>query len=135
VASVIEYKANDLTKFVINYLTLNGHFASRIQSQGQYHPKHSRWVKSKVRRGIGDIIACIDGRFVMIEIKAGKDRQSEYQKQVEKDVNESGGYYWIVRHPDEFIAKLRTIFAGNSNSHTQPTRDNKRTLKKLKKST
>jgi hypothetical protein len=133
VASVIEYKANDLTKFVINYLTLHGHFASRIQSQGQYHPKHSRWVKSKVRKGIGDIIACIHGKFVMIEIKAGKDRQSEYQKQVEKDVNDSGGYYWIIRQPDDFLTNLSRLQAGYSHSHAQPDGDNQKPVRKPKK--
>ena len=132
-ASVIEPTANGLTKFVLEYLSYTNHFASRIQSQGQYHPKHGRWVKSKVVRGIGDIIACIDGKFVMIEIKAGKDKQSEYQKAVEQQVNEAGGIYWIIRTPNEFIAKFKGLQAGNSDSNTQPNTNNKPATKKITK--
>lgn len=68
-----------------------------MQSQGQYSAKRGQWIKSKVKRGIGDIIACINGRLVMIEIKTGKDRQSEWQKSTEREVKASGGEYWIVK--------------------------------------
>lgn len=96
-------------------LTCRGHFASRIQSQGQYHPTRGRWIKSKVRRGIGDIIACVNGQFVMIEIKYGKDRQSPYQKEVEKDVKKSGGHYLIVKTISDLEIFLRNV-TGNRNS-------------------
>lgn len=96
-------ETNSLTNAVINFLLSRGHFASRIQSQGQYSPTRGRWIKSKVRRGIGDIIACIDGQFWMIEIKTGKDRQSDYQKSVEEDVKKAGGKYIIVRVFGEFL--------------------------------
>lgn len=96
-------ETNALTNQVINYLLYNGHFASRIQSQGQYSPTRGRWIKSKVRRGIGDIIACVNGKFWMIEIKTGKDRQSEFQKSVEQDVIKAKGVYLIVRTLGEFI--------------------------------
>lgn len=114
-------ETNAITSNIIKYLEYKGHFASRIQSQGQYIAKLGRWVKSKVRRGIGDIIACIDGRFVMIEIKYGTDRQSIYQKDVEKDVKKAGGDYWIIKTFGEFIGIYESY---NSNSNTQTSRDN-----------
>jgi hypothetical protein len=97
---------NRLTAQVIKYLEWKGHFCSRIQSQGQYHPGRGRWIKSKVKRGIGDIIACIEGKFVMIEIKYGKDKQSEYQKAIEKEVEKSGGDYLIVKTINDLLIYL-----------------------------
>lgn len=82
---------------------MHGHYVTRVQSQGQYSAKRGRWIKSKVKRGIGDIISCINGQMVMIEIKTGKDRQSIYQKATEKEVKASGGQYWIIKEFDEFI--------------------------------
>lgn len=97
---------NRLTNEVIHYLELKGYFCSRIQSQGQYHPTRGRWIKSKVKRGIGDIIACVDGKFLMIEIKYGKDRQSPYQKAIEKEVQKSGGDYLIVKNINDLLIYL-----------------------------
>ncbi len=112
-------ETNVITNNIIKYLEYKGHFASRIQSQGQYIAKLGRWVKSKVRRGIGDIIACIDGKFVMIEVKYGQDRQSIYQKDVEKDVKKAGGDYWIIKTFGEFLGKYES---NHSNSNAQKSR-------------
>lgn len=109
-------ETNAITKYIINFLSFKGHFATRIQSQGQYIEKRGVWAKSKVRRGIGDIIALIDGKFVMIEIKFGKDKQSEYQKQVEKDVIRSGGYYVIIKTIEEFNKYYESIYSNSNTS-------------------
>ena len=123
-------ETNSLTNAVINFLIAQGHFASRIQSQGQYHPTRGRWIKSKVRRGIGDIIACIDGQFWMIEIKVGKDRQSEYQKLVEADVRKAGGKYIIVKAFGEFLG---LYMSGGINSDTSKGGINNQVDTKVKK--
>lgn len=127
-------ETNALTNSIIQFLQLKGHFVSRIQSQGQYHPKRGMWIKSKVRRGIGDIIACIDGQFWMIEIKTGKDRQSVYQKEVEKDVKKAGGKYIIVRAFGEFLG---LYMSGGIDSHPSEgggdIKSNKKTGKRLSK--
>ena len=95
--------ANGLTKAVIHFLSLKGHYASRTQSQGQYNERLGRWTHSTVRRGIGDIMTVIKGRTVMIEIKVGRDVQSEHQKQTQKEVEASGGVYLIVRSFEGFM--------------------------------
>jgi hypothetical protein len=94
--------ANGLTAAVIRYLTLEGHYCSRIQSQGQYRASVGRWTKSTVKRGIGDLIAIINGKTIMIEIKVKRDQQSTYQKQTQIEVEQSGGTYLIVRDFDSF---------------------------------
>lgn len=109
---------NELTKAVIKFLDHNGHFCSRVQSQGQYHPVLKRWITSKVKRGIGDIIACIYGRFVMIEIKYGKDRQSVHQKSVQKQVTKCYGHYWLVKTFDDFIKYYNELQADHTYRYT-----------------
>jgi hypothetical protein len=43
------------------------------------------------------------GVSVKIEVKYGKDRQSEDQKKYEHSINEAGGIYVIARNIDDFI--------------------------------
>jgi hypothetical protein len=94
---------NSLTKAVLRWLELNGHYCSRIQSQGQYNPTLKLWTKSTVKRGIADILTIIAGQTVMIEIKCGRDKQSPYQKETQIEVEQSGGTYLIVKSFDEFM--------------------------------
>ena len=101
--------ANGLTQSIIKWLELNGHYCSRIQSQGQYNPTLGQWTKSTVKRGIGDLLAVINGKSVMIEIKIGMDRQSEWQRSTQKQVEASGGIYFIAKNFDSFLTFYKTI--------------------------
>jgi len=99
--------ANGLTKAIVDFLNLSGHFATRINNQGT-------WVKEKAHvnggyyrpstqvKGIADINATINGRTVAIEVKIGKDRQSDAQRQYQERIERSGGTYWIVKDFDQF---------------------------------
>lgn len=101
---------NGLTDCVIKWLQLNGHYCSRIQSQGQYRESLGMWTKSTVRRGIGDIMAIVNGRSVMIELKVGAaDKQSKFQEETENDVVASGGQYVVVRNFGEFLEFYQTL--------------------------
>lgn len=115
-------ETNAITKFIVNFIDYHGHFASRIQSQGQYVQSKSRWIKSKVKRGIGDIIACINGDFVMIEVKYGSDKQSDVQKLVQKQVTDAGGKYLIVKTIEDFIKFYESNYR---NRNSQKIRNNK----------
>jgi hypothetical protein len=110
--------ANNLTKMVINYIQWNGYQAERISSMGRYIENKrtvidavgfqrtigsGQWIKGTTTKGTADISATIKGRSVKIEIKYGKDRQSEYQKQYEEAVTSAGGIYKIIHTFDEFI--------------------------------
>lgn len=94
--------ANEITRNILKFLDLKKHYASRVQSQGQFNPTKGRWTKSTVRRGIGDILAIVNGKAVMIEVKAGKDRMSEWQTKTKEDVEKSGGVYLIIRSFEDF---------------------------------
>ena len=47
--------------------------------------------------GAPDIICCWRGRFIGIEVKSSKGRQTEAQKEAQKKIESAGGLYLIVR--------------------------------------
>ena len=111
--------ANSLTKSVIAWIQFMGGQAERISSQGQYragakiqvgsgimaHTKQlpGKWTPGQSTKGTADISATIRGRSVKIEIKYGKDRQSEAQKEYQAAIERAGGVYIIVRDFDSFV--------------------------------
>jgi len=111
--------ANALTKCVIAYITFMGGQAERISSQGQYregakiqvgtgelaHTKQlpGKWTPGQSTKGTADISATIRGRSVKLEIKYGKDVQSQVQKDYQAAIEKAGGVYIIVRTFDEFV--------------------------------
>ena len=113
-----EKGANALTKTVINFLQWNGMQAERISSTGRYIDNtkvvtdvvgrkrtvgSGKYIKSTSTNGTADISATIKGRSVKIEIKYGKDRQSDAQKKYQEAIERAGGVYIIVRNVDDFI--------------------------------
>ena len=56
-------------------------------------------------RGIPDIVSCINGHFVGIEVKrpGAKNEQSEYQKIHQRNIEKSGGTYLLVDSVQEVI--------------------------------
>jgi hypothetical protein len=94
--------SNGLTKCITEYIRLSGGFASRVNNTGIYNPKLRKYIYSTSRRGLADIIATYKGFPLHIEVKIGKDRQSYYQRQVETEVTNSGGLYYLARNFTEF---------------------------------
>jgi len=101
--------ANQLTQAILKWLQLNGHYCSRIQSQGQYQPGKGIWTRSTVKRGIGDVMAIVSGKTIMIEVKVGQDKQSKWQTETQKEVEQSGGLYFIAKEFDSFLEWYKTI--------------------------
>jgi hypothetical protein len=52
--------------------------------------------------GQGDLMLTIKGRVYWVEIKIGRDTQSEVQKDFENQVKRSGGVYVIVKTWEDF---------------------------------
>lgn len=107
VAEKIYYEdrtANGLTKCVVDWIKLHDGQAERINTTGRpiTTPNGIRWLRSTSTAGSADISATIKGRSVKIEIKIGTDRQSAEQKQYQRDIENAGGIYLIIRHFDEF---------------------------------
>ena len=53
------------------------------------------------KTGIPDILACINGYFVAIEVKAQNGKPSELQKHHIKKINDARGYA-IILYPDQY---------------------------------
>lgn len=105
--------ANGLTKALLNYLTWQGHNATRISVTGR--KIGDKWIKGTTRRGRADIDSTILikpgwGRPVKWEIKAGKDRPSEYQLAEQVRERKAGGEYYFVHDMDEFFLLYDGLF-------------------------
>lgn len=113
-----EAGANDLTRLVIDFLTMKDCQAERISSQGQYRDGKKQvidcigrkrtigsgiWTPGTSTKGTADISATIKGRSVKIEIKWQKDRQSQDQINYQHSIEKAGGIYLIVRTFDDFL--------------------------------
>src|SRR5574343_1194734 len=116
--------ANGLTKCIIDFLILSGHFAERTGNEGRVIDRRKTFtdvlgrtkqvgqikrIPSSGTKGTSDIKAVINGRMVAIEIKIGNDRQSDAQKNYQEMVERAGGLYWVVRTFDEFYNYFKQI--------------------------
>lgn len=88
--------ANALTKCIVDYVRIKGGFASRINSTGIYDKRLGKYRTGTQKRGIADIWATHKGKSLQIEVKAGKDRQSDEQRKVETEQTAAGGLYFIA---------------------------------------
>lgn len=57
--------------------------------------------------GSADILGCIGGRFLAIEVKVGRDRLSEAQKAWGRSIVRSGGLWCEARSVDDAMALVR----------------------------
>ena len=60
------------------------------------------------RTGVPDILACVNGHFVAIEVKAQNGKPSELQVYNIKKIHEAGGI-GVILYPDGFEAFKRLI--------------------------
>ena len=103
--------ANGLTRAICDYINYNGYQAERINTMGTAREKKTTagkvigvtWTKGTSTAGSADISATIKGRSVKIEIKIGKDRQSEAQKRYQENIEKAGGTYIIAKDFDSFV--------------------------------
>ena len=92
--------ANTLTKQIIKFVQLNGGQAERVNNIAR--KIGNRFVKSNMTKGTADIHCTIKGRSVKIEVKIGRDRQSDAQKLYQQSIESAGGIYYIAKDFDSF---------------------------------
>jgi len=93
-------RANDLTKAVIQYLSLNGWKVWRYNNVGVWDAKKGVHRKSKMTlKGVPDVIGFhkTTGIFGGFEIKVGKDRLSPEQKQFLDELESANGIGLVIR--------------------------------------
>ena len=117
--------ANGLTRCIIDYLKYKGGQAERINTTGipldtrQTYTDicgHRRTIGSLTWRpsgstvGSADISAVIHSKAVKIEVKIGRDRQSDAQRRYQTQVEQAGGIYYIARNFTEFVRWYHQTF-------------------------
>lgn len=70
-----------------------------LDSQGAWHVKF--FANSYTKSGIPDILACVNGYFVGIEVKAQNGKPSELQLYNIKKIREAGGFA-VILYPSAF---------------------------------
>lgn len=70
-----------------------------LDEQGCYYIKHFANAFTKV--GVPDLLCCVNGYFVAVEVKASNGKPSELQLHNIKKINASGGF-GVVLYPDQF---------------------------------
>lgn len=106
--------ANGLTKMICQFLMWHEHRATRVNTTGRLidgvekQPSGvilstKKWIPGSTRKGSSDISATLFGRSLMIEIKIGKDRASQYQLDEQARERKAGGTYEFISTPEEFF--------------------------------
>ena len=116
--------ANSLTKSIIRFIQLNGYQAERISTSGRWVDNSKvvtdvlgnqkkigsgKYIKGSGTKGSADISATIKGKSIKIEVKIGKDRQSESQIEYQKAIERAGGIYFIAKDFTSFYEFYTTL--------------------------
>jgi len=70
-----------------------------LKAEGAYFVKY--FANGFTKKGIPDILACINGYFIGIEVKADSGHPSELQIHNVEEIRKSGGFAFIV-YPSGF---------------------------------
>jgi len=118
--SYTDKNTNGLTKCIVDYIQLNGYHVERTGCEGRVIDNRKnitdvlgnirtigslQRVYSSSQRGTSDLKAIVNGKFIAIEIKckATNDRQSLHQKEYQRQVEQSGGIYFIAQTFSQFF--------------------------------
>lgn len=116
-AKYTDKTANGLTKCIIDFIRFKGGQAERISNTGRPIDRRYNytdvagvtrsigsieWIKGSGTNGTADISATIKGRSVKIEVKIGRDRQSNDQLKYQRQVEDAGGLYVIAKDFESF---------------------------------
>lgn len=122
---------NALTKTIIAFLQYHGCQAERIPVEGRVIDQREtvqdvlgrsrsigsvKRIPSSATKGSTDISSTIRGKSVKIEVKYGKDRQSDKQKEYQTAIEASEGIYLIAKTFEQITEELMKII-----DNTAPT--------------
>lgn len=84
-----------------------------IQDLGGWHVKY--FANRMTKKGIPDILACISGYFVAIEVKAQNGKPTDLQMYHAIQIRKSGGFSFVV-YPSGF-EQLKVFLTGLKNGY------------------
>lgn len=100
-------KESDIQSLILIFVTsIEGSFFWR-QNTGVFHDANGvRRLRSNIK-GTPDILGTLKGRMVAIEVKTTVGRQSEAQKQWQRNCERAGGLYILARSVNDVEVALR----------------------------
>lgn len=113
-----EKTSTGLALCIIDFLNFSGSQCERISVTGRYIDQSKTvkdtlgftkrigsgtWIKSSMQKGSADLAAIVNGQAIKIEIKIGRDKQSEFQKRYQFQTEQAGGLYWLCHNFDDFL--------------------------------
>jgi hypothetical protein len=110
--------ANGLTKCIKDFCDMSGILCDRTGSEGRFRPGKSvvdvigrtrvmkgTWLPGN-NVGQGDLQIVMKGKIYSVEIKIGRDSQSEVQKDFQARLERAGGIYTVVKDWDDFYKQF-----------------------------
>lgn len=96
-------KETDIQRAICDYLALRRHFFWRNNNTPIFDTKRQifRAMPKYTLKGRPDIEVIKDGWYIALEVKNGKGKQSDAQKEFEKGCVDAGGEYHVVRSIDD----------------------------------
>src|SRR3990167_6629608 len=94
-----------LQRTIIEYLRLRRIFHYR-QNTGAFKTERGGFYRFGVS-GAPDIVVVVNGRYIGLEVKMGRNKQSIAQKKFQQELEQAGGLYWLVHSLEDVIEKLK----------------------------
>ena len=91
-------KEQDIQTAIMNYISSIGGLPVKFNNMGIY-----------AKAGVSDILACIKGRFVAIEVKRPGKKPSDLQERFLDAVNTIGGFAFWADSLQEVKDKLKEL--------------------------
>lgn len=95
----------DIQKQIIDYLRYQGWFVIKNNTVGIYKKSTDSYIPNPAR-GLADLTAIKNGQVIMIEVKKKGGKQSDNQKEFQKNWEDKGGKYYLVFNLEEVINKI-----------------------------
>jgi len=98
---------------LLQYLENSGKLYFFRSGAGAVRTEKGSYFKTG-KPGCPDISVCMDGRYIGLEVKTKKGRQTDNQKEAQQRIEKAGGEYHIVRSVREVenIIASQTLSAG-----------------------
>lgn len=108
-------KETEIQNSILDYLDWNCIFYQRtnnIPAPLGGGRKGFRSMPKGSKKGFPDIVAIVNGYFVGLEVKNEKGKASVHQLEMKKQVENAGGYYFIVRSIEDVKKAIQAVRNG-----------------------
>lgn len=91
---------NEITKLIVDYLryVYGSKSIRRISSEGKWR-QGIGYIRSE-NKGLSDIEGIVNGKFLSLELKIGKDTIRESQLKRKREIENDGGIYYLCKWID-----------------------------------